>query len=75
MFDPPPPPKFELIRLVSLLLRVVLSWSLQSVLVRILRRKGTGGAQYEPVGSEPDSVTEKDDVGLDLLVNRSLTQF
>ena len=39
------------------------------------QEEGAGGAQHEPVGSEPDSVAEKDDVRLDLVVDRSLTQF
>ena len=44
------------------------------------QEEGAGGAEHEPVGSEPDSVAEKDDVWLDLVgVERSLvwslTQF
>ena len=41
------------------------------------QEEGAGGAEHEPVGSEPDSVAEKDDVRLDLVrsIVWSLTQF
>ena len=34
------------------------------------QEEGAGGAQHEPVGSEPNSVAERDDVWLDLVVER-----
>ena len=33
------------------------------------QEEGAGGAQHEPVGSEPHPVAEKDDVRLDLVVD------